>query len=99
LIVNVALLVTPFNAALIVALVVAVTAAVPTVNVPDDAPAAIVTLAGTVAIALLLASVTTVAAGALALNVTVPWTLFPPTTVLGLNDSAATVSAGGGGGG
>jgi hypothetical protein len=72
LIVKIALLVTPFNAALIVALVVAVTAAVPTVTVPDDAPAAIVTLAGTVACALLLARLTTVAAGALALNVTVP---------------------------
>ena len=72
LIVNVTLLVTPFNAALIVAVVVAVTAAVPTVNVPDDAPAAIVTLAETVACALLLARLTTVAAGALELNVTVP---------------------------
>jgi hypothetical protein len=72
LIVNVALRVTPFNDALIVAVVVAVTAAVPTVNVPDDAPAAIVTLAGTLACALLLARLTTVAAGALALNVTVP---------------------------
>lgn len=72
LIVNVALRVTPFNVALIVAVPVAVTAVVPTVNVPDDAPAAIVTLAGTVARVLLLARLTTVAAGALALNVTVP---------------------------
>ena len=72
LIVKVALRVTPFNVALIVAVAVAVTAPVPIVNVPDDAPAAIVTLAGTVARALLLARLTTVAAGALALNVTVP---------------------------
>jgi hypothetical protein len=99
LIVNVALRVTPFNVALIVAVPVAVTATVPIVNVPDDAPAAIVTLAGTVARVLLLARLTTVAAGALALNVTVPCTLFPPTTELGFSARAATVNAGGGGGG
>ena len=72
LVVNVALRVTPFNVALIVAVPVAVTAAVPIVNVPEDAPAAIVTLAGTLARVLLLARLTTVAAGAVALNVTVP---------------------------
>jgi hypothetical protein len=72
LIVNVALRLTPLSVALIVAVPVVVTVAVPTVNVPEDAPAAIVMLAGTVARALLLARLTTVAAEAAALNVTVP---------------------------
>ena len=99
LIVSVALRVTPLSVALIVAVAVAVTAVVPTANVPDDAPAAIVMLAGTVAPVLLVARFTTVAAGAAALNVTVPWTELPPTTELGLNDTAETVSTGGGGGG
>jgi hypothetical protein len=72
LIVNVALRLTPLSVALIVAVPVVVTVAVPTVNVPELAPAAIVMLAGTVARALLLARLTTVAAEAAALNVTVP---------------------------
>ena len=72
LIVSVALRVTPPNEPLIVALVVALTAVVLTMKLADLAPAAIVTLAGTVATALLLASVTTVADGAAAFNVTVP---------------------------
>ena len=72
LIVNVALRVTPLSVALIVAVPLVVTAVVPIVNVPDDAPAAIVMLAGTVARVVLLARLTTVAAGAAALNVTVP---------------------------
>lgn len=99
LIVSDALRVTPLSVALIVAVPVVVTATVPTVNVPAEAPAAIVILAGTVARVLLLARLTTVAAGAAALNVTVPWTELPPTTVLGLNVTTETVSAGGGGGG
>lgn len=98
LMVNVALRVTPFKVALIVAVAVAVTETVGTVNVPDDAPAAIVMVAGTVARVVLLARFTTVAAGAAALNVTVPWTELPPTTELGFNVTAETVSAGGGGG-
>lgn len=72
LIVSVALRVTPFSVALIVAVPVAVTDVVPIAKVAADAPAATVTLAGTVARVLLLARVTTVAAGAAALNVTVP---------------------------
>jgi arginine/ornithine N-succinyltransferase beta subunit len=56
-----------------------------TVNVADDAPAATVTEAGTVADALLLARVTTVADGAVALSLTVPWTELPPVTDVALN--------------
>ena len=72
LIVSVALRVTPLNVPLITALVVAVTVAVLIVKLADVAPAATVTLAGTEATALLLARLTTVAAGAVALNVTLP---------------------------
>jgi hypothetical protein len=72
LIVSVALRVTPPNEPLIVALVVALTAVVLTMKLAELAPAATVTLAGTEAAALLLASVTTVADGAAALSVTVP---------------------------
>ena len=72
LIASVALRVTPLKAPLITALVVAVTAVVPTVKLAEDAPAATVTLAGTEADALLLARLTTVADGAAALNLTVP---------------------------
>ena len=71
-IVSVALRVTPPNEPLIVAFVVALTAVVLTVKLAELAPAATVTLAGTEAAALLLASVTTVADGAAALSVTVP---------------------------
>jgi hypothetical protein len=78
-----------------VAVVVALTAVVLTVKVPEDAPAATVTLAGTVADALLLASVTVVAAGAVALSVTVPCTEFPPVTVLGFSVTAETVTGAG----
>lgn len=72
LIVSVALRVTPLSVALIVAVPVVVTEVVPIVNVPADAPAKIVMLAGTVARVLLLARLMTVAAVAAALNVTVP---------------------------
>jgi hypothetical protein len=72
LIVSVALRVSPLNVPLIVAVVVAVTAVVFTVNVADEDPAATVTDGGTVAEALLLASVTNVADVAAALNLTVP---------------------------
>lgn len=72
LIVNVALRVRPLNVPLIVAVVVAVTAVVLTVKVADDDPAATVTDGGTVADALLLARLTTVADEAAALNLTVP---------------------------
>lgn len=72
LIVSVALRVMPSKVPLIVALVIALTAVVLTVKFAEDAPAATVTLAGTVAAALLLARLTTVADGAAALNLTVP---------------------------
>jgi hypothetical protein len=72
LIVSVALLVTPPNVPLIVALVATLTTAVVTVKLAEVAPAATVTLAGTVAAALLLARLTTVADGAAALKVTRP---------------------------
>ena len=72
LIVSVALRVMPLKAPLIVALVTALTVVVLIVKFADDAPAATVTLAGTVAAALLLARLTTVADGAAALNLTVP---------------------------
>jgi hypothetical protein len=104
LIVSVALRVTPLNAPLIVALVAAFTVVVLTVKFAEAAPAATVTLAGTDAAALLLVSVTTVADGAVALNLTVPWTEFPPTPELGANvsddnESGAGFGGGGGGGG
>jgi len=72
LIVSVLLRVTPLKVPLIIALIVALTVPVATVKLADDAPAATVTVAGTVAEALLLARVIVVAAGAAALNVTVP---------------------------
>jgi len=72
LIVRVALRATPLNVPLIVAVVVADTAVVLTVNVAEDDPLATVTDGGTVAEALLLARVTTVADVAAAVNVTVP---------------------------
>ena len=87
--------VTPLKAAEIVAVVVALTAVVLTAKLAEDAPAATITLAGTVADALLLAMVTVVAAGAAALSVTVPWTALPPVTVLGFNVTAVSVSGAG----
>ena len=71
-IVSVALRVTPLKVPLIIALVAAVTVVVLILKLADVVPAATVTLAGTEATALLLARFTTVAAGAAALNVTVP---------------------------
>ena len=86
---------TPLKAAEIVAVVVALTAVVLTAKLAEEAPAATVTLAGTVADALLLARVTVVAAGAAALSVTVPWTALPPVTVLGFKLTAVSVSGAG----
>ena len=73
----------------------AATEAVVIANVALVLPAATVTLAGTVATAvLLLASVTTAPpVGAAALSVAVPCDEFPPTTVEGLSDSAERAGA------
>ena len=72
LIVSVALRVMPFRVPLMVALVIALTAVVLTVKFAEDEPAVTVTLGGTVAAALLLARVTTVAEVAAAVSLTVP---------------------------
>jgi hypothetical protein len=71
----------------------AVTADVVTVKVRLVLPAATVTLAGTVATdVLLLDSDTTVPPdGAAPVKVTVPCELLPPTTVVGLNETAESV--------
>src|SRR5258706_13769091 len=73
------------------------TALVATVNAALVAPAAIVTLAGTLAaVVLLLESVTCAPpAGAGPLNVTVPVDEFPPATLVGFNASEASVAAAG----
>src|SRR5688572_28829886 len=61
------------------------------------APAPIRTLAGTVASALLLESVTTSPPlGAGLVSVTVPCELFPPVTVVGLSESEDKLAGGGG---
>jgi hypothetical protein len=59
------------------------------------APPGMLTLAGTVAAAVLLLErvTTTPEDGAAALNVTVPWDVFPPTTLLGLSVTALTPAA------
>jgi hypothetical protein len=68
----------------IVAVVAAVTGTVVTVNVAVAVPAATVTLAGVVALALLLDSVTVIpAAGARPVKVTVPVEEKPPVTAVG----------------
>ena len=88
LIVSVLLRVTPLKVPLMIEVIVALTVVVLTAKLADDAPAATVTLAGTVAAGLLLARVTMVAAGAAALNLTVPCAALPPTTVVDDNVSA-----------
>jgi hypothetical protein len=82
--------------AVMTALVTDATAVVVTVNVPVVAPAATVTLAGTVADALLLDRVTTAPpVGATELSVTVPVELAPPTRLVGTRATDVTVTAGG----
>ena len=77
----------------------AVTEDVLTVNVALDAPAAMVTLAGTVATAVLLLVSDTTAppAGAADVKVTVPVEALPPVTLVGLSDTAFSEAGGGGG--
>jgi hypothetical protein len=64
-----------------------VTELVVTVKVALLAPAAMFTLAGTVAAAVLLLESVTIAPddGAAALRVTVPWDVLPPTTLVGFS--------------
>src|SRR5712671_5812813 len=73
------------------------TALVLTTNVALVAPAAIVTLGGTLAAPLLLESVTCAPpVGAGPLNVTVPVEEFPPATLVGFSESEERVGGGGG---
>jgi hypothetical protein len=78
----------------------AATALVLTVNVALVAPAATVTLEGTVAAAVLLLESATCAppAGAAPLNVTVPVEEFPPVIVEGFSVNEERVGGGGGAG-
>ena len=96
-IVRAALRVVPPNAPLIVAEVEAVTDPVVTVNVALVAPDATVTLAGTVATVLLLVSETTAPpVGAAVVSVTLPCDAVPPTTLVGVTESADKDAGGGG---
>ena len=73
------------------------TALVLTANVALVAPAATVTLEGTLAAPLLLASATCAPpAGAGPLNVTVPVEEFPPATLVGFSEREERVGGGGG---
>ncbi len=96
LIVSVAEREVPFKVALTFALTVAVTCLVLMVKLAEVAPAGTVTVAGTVAEALLLVSATAVDAAAFALNVTVPEAEFPPLTVVGVKVRAEIVAVVGG---
>src|SRR5258706_111843 len=80
-----------------VTVVDAATALVLTVNVALVAPAATVTLGGTVAAAVLLLESATVAppAGAARLSVTVPVEEFPPVTLVGFSERDERETGGG----
>lgn len=73
----------------------AVTDTVPTVKIPPVAPAATVTLTGTVAaLVLLLDSETTAPPeGAALVRVAVPCEVLPPTTLVGLSATAESAGA------
>ena len=75
--------------------VVAVTELVVTVKVAMLAPAAMFTLAGTVAAAMLLLVrvTTTPEGGAAALSVTVPWDVLPPITLVGFSVNEPSAKA------
>ena len=82
--VSVVVLVNPLaRVAVIVTILVAVTAAVVTVNVFEDVPAAMEMLEGTVTEASVLERLTVVAPVGAAFNVTVPTAFEPPATVDG----------------
>jgi hypothetical protein len=83
-----------------VTVVEAATALVVTVNDALVAPAATVTLDGTLAAAVLLLDSVTWAPpdGAAPLSVTVPVEEFPPVTLVGFNDREESVGGGGGAG-
>jgi hypothetical protein len=94
--VSVPVRVTPALVPLIVAVVEALTAVVVTLNVALVWPAATVTLAGTVAAALLLESVTTVPPpGAALVRITVPCEGLPPTTLAGFIETPESEDGGG----
>ena len=86
----------PLSEAVITAVVVACTCVVLMLKLLDCEPAGTVTLAGTVAAALLLVIATVVAAWATAVRVTVPVEELPPVTVAGFKDKLATLRDGGG---
>src|SRR5262249_61369899 len=98
--VGVAVLLRPPRLPRMVTGVAAVTPVVVTLKEALVAPAATVTLAGTLAtVVLLLDSVTTAPpAGAAEVNVTVPCDELPPTTELGARLTADRLATGGGGG-
>ena len=95
--VRVAVLVTVPALAVIVTGVDVVTALVPIANVAVVAPCATVTLAGTVATEVLLleSDTTNPPDGAAAVSVTVPCDPFPPTTDVGLTETAESAAGGG----
>ena len=85
----------PLSEAVITAVVVACTCVVVTLKILDFEPAGTVTLAGTVAAALLLVIATVVAAWATAVSVTVPVEELPPVTVAGIQRQACNTESGG----
>ena len=82
-----------FRNAVMVTLAVELTDRVVIWKLADDAPAAMVTLAGMEASAVLDVRLTVVAVEAGALKVTVPWTLPPPVTLEGLRVKPEIVCA------
>ena len=96
--VNAAVRVSAPSVAETVADVAVVTAVVVTLKLALVAPAGTVTLAGVeAAVELSARDTTTPPLGAAPVNVTVPVDELPPTTVVGFNESAESVAAGGGG--
>ena len=94
--VSAAVRVTPAKAAVIVAVVAAVTAVVGAVNEALVAPAATVTVAGTLAAAALLDSdITSPPVGAALVSVTVPVEAVPPVKLVGLSVKVFRLAGGG----